>query len=206
MKKTEEDFIPSKNIMQCVYGPPLVERKTERKRKCYEISLFRPSDMSQIYKGEFTDSVCLGKGIENDIRLVSQSVSRKHCRITNKNGKFFIEDLHSANGTFVNGNKVDGEVEIVSGMTICMGKEELKITFEKAGSCPKRGGLIERLGSLFKPRTDREEDVLSLPADYSDCCGNCQERMETDGKYCPKRGIFFCGLGEMFRHILKDLR
>ncbi|WP_456465293.1 FHA domain-containing protein [Persephonella sp.] len=34
------------------------------------------------------------------------TVSRKHARITNENGDWFIEDLNSTNGTYINGERI----------------------------------------------------------------------------------------------------
>ena len=40
--------------------------------------------------------------------MESGSVSRQHARITNIEGNYYIEDLHSRNGTFVNGRLLTG--------------------------------------------------------------------------------------------------
>ena len=51
-------------------------------------------------------SVILGRHPACDIVLESASVSRQHARILNVDGNFYIEDLHSRNGTFLNGQPV----------------------------------------------------------------------------------------------------
>ena len=50
----------------------------------------------------------LGRHPACDIVLESGSVSRQHARITNIEGNYYIEDLHSRNGTFVNGRLLTG--------------------------------------------------------------------------------------------------
>jgi serine phosphatase RsbU (regulator of sigma subunit)/pSer/pThr/pTyr-binding forkhead associated (FHA) protein len=47
-------------------------------------------------------AVILGRHPACDIVLESASVSRQHARILNVDGQFFVEDLHSRNGTFLN--------------------------------------------------------------------------------------------------------
>jgi hypothetical protein len=37
-------------------------------------------------------------------------VSRVHCKITNKSGQFYITDLESANGTYINGKRIEADV------------------------------------------------------------------------------------------------
>ena len=51
-------------------------------------------------------SVTLGRHPACDIVLESVSVSRQHARILNIDGDFYVEDLHSRNGTLLNGRPV----------------------------------------------------------------------------------------------------
>lgn len=55
-----------------------------------------------------------------------KSVSSRHCEIKVRDGKFYINDLQSSNGTYVNGCKVLTEIEIFSGNIIKMGRLELR--------------------------------------------------------------------------------
>ena len=52
------------------------------------------------------DSAVLGRHPDCDVVLESGAVSRQHARIINVDGSFYIEDLHSRNGTFHNGRSV----------------------------------------------------------------------------------------------------
>jgi two-component system cell cycle response regulator len=47
-------------------------------------------------------SVSIGRGIDNDIVLVSDSVSRRHARIERRGDALYVADLGSTNGTLVN--------------------------------------------------------------------------------------------------------
>jgi len=56
-------------------------------------------------------STSIGRGQNNDITLDDKSVSKRHALVTVqalKSGEFKVQiaDLHSTNGTFVNGEKV----------------------------------------------------------------------------------------------------
>ena len=48
-------------------------------------------------------AISIGRSSDNDIILPSLSVSRTHARIEVANGRVFLSDLGSANGTYVNG-------------------------------------------------------------------------------------------------------
>ncbi len=52
----------------------------------------------------------IGRDEENDIILSHPTVSRFHAKIIREGENYFIEDLNSANGTFVNGIKVQKEL------------------------------------------------------------------------------------------------
>lgn len=55
-----------------------------------------------------SSDVLIGKKQEMVDKVISYNkmISRKHCRITNRNGAFYINDEGSANGTYVNGVRV----------------------------------------------------------------------------------------------------
>jgi pSer/pThr/pTyr-binding forkhead associated (FHA) protein len=52
-------------------------------------------------------TMTIGRGAINDIVIPEQTVSTKHATITIENGSFFLNDLGSTNGTFVNGSRID---------------------------------------------------------------------------------------------------
>ncbi len=52
----------------------------------------------------------LGRQADADICLESQAVSRHHARILSENGNYYVEDLHSSNGTFMNGKRIRDRV------------------------------------------------------------------------------------------------
>ena len=64
----------------------------------------------------------IGRGDETDFRLPSvlPKVSRQHARIYYQNGAWYIEDLKSTNGTFVNGKKISGSQKIINGDTVSL--------------------------------------------------------------------------------------
>jgi serine/threonine protein kinase len=57
-----------------------------------------------------------------DLVLTDTLVSRQHFRIVKKDEIFSIEDLQSHNGTYVNGQRIEGEVELPLGATIRAGE------------------------------------------------------------------------------------
>jgi len=67
-----------------------------------------PGQLFQIEK----ESVVLGRHPDCDIVLEVGAVSRQHARITKTGSDYFVEDLHSRNGTFVNEQSIKGQVRL----------------------------------------------------------------------------------------------
>lgn len=58
------------------------------------------------------EMVVIGKlAVAADVILESSTISRIHARITRKDGRFYLSDLNSRNGTCVNGRILQGEEE-----------------------------------------------------------------------------------------------
>lgn len=54
----------------------------------------------------------IGRQDGNDIVIKEENISRKHAKITFNNGNFFIEDLNSSNGTYINGVRISQIIKI----------------------------------------------------------------------------------------------
>ena len=52
------------------------------------------------------DSLAIGRKPDNDVVIDNPAVSGHHCRISKQGGTYFIEDLESTNGTFVNEKRI----------------------------------------------------------------------------------------------------
>ena len=61
------------------------------------------------------DSMVLGRGEECDIVLAERQISRQHIRIYKESDLFYIQDLDSKNGTWVNGQQLKGTRELRDG-------------------------------------------------------------------------------------------
>ncbi|WP_257462469.1 FHA domain-containing protein [Archangium lipolyticum] len=68
--------------------------------------------------------VHIGRTVENDVVLQDAGVSRRHVRISDRLGRFFVQDLGSSNGTLVNDQRLSGEQELRNGDRISLGPVE----------------------------------------------------------------------------------
>jgi pSer/pThr/pTyr-binding forkhead associated (FHA) protein len=56
---------------------------------------------------ELRETLTIGRGPENDLTIASTAVSRKHAAIVFREGRWYVEDRGSYNGTFLNGTRVN---------------------------------------------------------------------------------------------------
>jgi len=70
------------------------------------------------------DNTGIGRDDANDIVLKDRFISKKHARIIKDKGIYFLEDLNSANGTFLNGEKVTEAIELKDKDLIDIGQVE----------------------------------------------------------------------------------
>ena len=96
----------------------------------YQVVLTDIDSPIKSFQAPLSQTITIGRKREycNIALDYEKSVSSKHCQINVRDERFYIRDLQSANGTYVNNNKVLTETEIVSGNIIKLGR--LKLRFE----------------------------------------------------------------------------
>ena len=67
-----------------------------------------------------------------DLQITSDDryMSGRHLRFINENGMISIEDLHTKNGTRLNGREVVGKIRIRKGDILRMGHSEFVVNFQ----------------------------------------------------------------------------
>lgn len=73
----------------------------------------------------------IGRQPGSHIQINNNKVSRQHAQLSYANGQWQIEDLNSANGTYVNGQRVSGRYPVRSGDRLAFGT--LEFTFNAGG-------------------------------------------------------------------------
>ena len=112
---------------------------------------------------ELTDGTyMIGRGESCRVRLPFPDVSERHAILTVRDGRAILEDLHSANGTFVNGEPVDGAVTLNGGMVIQVGSSMLRVS-EDAPESDDAGRETEDAGR--ETPSGLPSSASSLPPD-----------------------------------------
>ncbi|HRX01165.1 MAG TPA: FHA domain-containing protein, partial [Cyclobacteriaceae bacterium] len=88
-------------------------------------------------KGEYRETIIyihdgfvIGRGSLSDLKFNDSSISRRHTLFRFSEGAWFIQDLGSGSGTFVNGKKIDG-VKLTSGDRISFGSNVFTFLSER---------------------------------------------------------------------------
>ena len=98
------------------------------------VAIHGPLSGQTIYLDE--PVISIGRQLSNDIILDDPHVSRNHCLIRSEGEQYVIEDLNSANGTYLNGERV-------------------------TESPLKEGSLIQVGNSLFRFRVQNPDESLA---------------------------------------------
>jgi hypothetical protein len=76
------------------------------------------------------EGATVGRLPENAVCLPDDRLSREHARIEFRDGRFWLRDLGSRNGTALNGNLISSPQSLSTGDTIELGSNTLVVTVE----------------------------------------------------------------------------
>jgi hypothetical protein len=63
----------------------------------------------------------IGRSKEADVRIEDRYASSLHARVFSREGRFYVEDMNSTNGTLLNGATLQGEAELIDGDSVQIG-------------------------------------------------------------------------------------
>lgn len=93
-----------------------------------------------------TDEVIVGRDESSDIILAERQISRQHIRIYREGNQFYVRDLDSRNGTWVNGQPLKGSCELHDGDEIQLALAA-RIRFVGIGSTTPLTSEVPAFGS-----------------------------------------------------------
>ncbi|HEX6456454.1 MAG TPA: FHA domain-containing protein [Solirubrobacterales bacterium] len=63
----------------------------------------------------------VGRSKEADVQIDDRYASSLHARVFSREGRFYVEDMNSTNGTLLNGATLQGEAELIDGDSVQIG-------------------------------------------------------------------------------------
>ena len=99
----------------------------------------------------------IGRTEDNDIVIADESVSSSHATLLLKAGSWFVIDLRSANGTYVDGYRVAAERMLSTGSVLTVGQVKMIFMPASQGSPEPHGtqplsGMFRQLAKLIRDR------------------------------------------------------
>jgi hypothetical protein len=73
----------------------------------------------------------IGRSAEADVRIDDRYASGVHARIFSRDGRTYVEDMNSTNGTLLNDATLNGEAELIDGDVVRIGDTEFR--YEASG-------------------------------------------------------------------------
>ena len=161
-------------------------------------------------------SYMIGRGESCRVRFASAEVSERHAMLTIRDGRAILEDLHSANGTFVNGELIDGAVTLDGSMVVQIGENMMRVCSEElgAGSEEGRAGSEDGRGEREEGRGESEERGAGSeePVDlFRELRRSVQEQIQRellkrlDMKKLTVQGVDREGLEEKARETIRSI-
>lgn len=104
-----------------------------QKSKNKRIILTDEADAMRTYQCDIVDKMIVGRSAANCNLAITtdNAVSEKHCEISLEDNRFYITDLGSSNGTFLNGERIHSATEVKTGCMLKIGRSEYRLTIEE---------------------------------------------------------------------------
>ncbi|HSI81450.1 MAG TPA: FHA domain-containing protein [Solirubrobacterales bacterium] len=77
--------------------------------------------------------VTIGRSAEADVRIEDRYASAIHARVYSRGASYYVEDMNSTNGTFLNGATLEGEAELSDLDEIKIGDTQLRFELQVPG-------------------------------------------------------------------------
>jgi|CXWL01.1.fsa_nt_gi serine phosphatase RsbU (regulator of sigma subunit) len=141
-------------------------------------------------------STVIGRGELAEVVLPDNLISRRHAQISLGDGRCFLADLQSGNGTFLNGLRVTTPVALTAGDQIAVGNTKLEFRLE-----PGKGGrdssFISRL-AFDEHRQDISRSIVLPMASVSGASSASLPRgSKREEEMLRQRLQFFADVAEM---------
>lgn len=75
----------------------------------------------------------VGRSSDADVRIEDRFASAVHSRVYSRGANYYVEDMNSTNGTFLNGALLDGEAELSDLDEIKIGDTEFRFELQVPG-------------------------------------------------------------------------
>jgi hypothetical protein len=87
----------------------------------------RGGGLERDHRFDLIGGLSIGRSKDSDVQIEDRYASSLHARVFSREGRFFVEDMNSTNGTLLNGAELEGEADLIDGDTIQIGDTEFRL-------------------------------------------------------------------------------
>src|SRR5262245_41294497 len=102
-----------------------------------------------------TSPFALGRNEDCQLRPSNQYVSHRHCELRTEGEKIVIHDCQSTNGTFINSQRIDSDVELHEGDRLTVGSLTFLVFQEDQNGNPRESGDNQANSDSKPPQSNR---------------------------------------------------
>jgi pSer/pThr/pTyr-binding forkhead associated (FHA) protein len=84
----------------------------------------RGGGLEQGERFDLIGGLSIGRSKESDVQIEDRYASGLHARIFSRDGRHYVEDMNSTNGTLLNDAELRGEAELIDGDVVRIGDTE----------------------------------------------------------------------------------
>jgi pSer/pThr/pTyr-binding forkhead associated (FHA) protein len=86
----------------------------------------------------------IGRGHEAELNVSHALVSRQHTEVFERDGRLFVRDLGSLNGTFVNNQRISGEQPLDPDQLLTLGNTTFRAVYESNATLQRSSKLVAK--------------------------------------------------------------
>ena len=106
----------------------------------------------------------IGRSDTADLQILDEGISRNHCAVECRDSTYYVHDLGSRNGTWLNGEHVKKKA-LQPGDRIAVGSTELEFALDQ--EAPEEQPVAEQVVREFKKRLDLDQSsIMAVPPEH----------------------------------------
>jgi pSer/pThr/pTyr-binding forkhead associated (FHA) protein len=123
----------------------------------------------------------IGRDPQCQLRPASPMISKRHCALLQRDGKVFVRDFGSTNGTFINDRQLKGEIEVHHGDSLKAGPLAFRIEMEVV----KGLDASTPLPPIKAPVPAEDEEAAALLLSLAEDGGPLPNTLDVDSSGVP---------------------
>jgi len=147
---------------------------------------------------QLTESMHIGRSDDNEMIITDPNTSRHHARIIRRGARYWISDMGSSNGTYVNGIRISQSTLLHHSDKFSIGRTTFEVINPVEAARPRLQGTGLKIGKLSAgPVEDlqlpegEEAEMLEPPQQEVEAgiCPRCSAPVRVGAKFCRYCGI-----------------